>query len=307
MISRKPAKIQSRNQSAGSTHMDFDGYQSEAAQTERKDGGSNSTTIALLGLAGEAGSLLTLYKKWFRDGDAYQLMRDRLKEELGDILWYLAAVARKNNIRLSDVAASNLEKVRSRWLYHAVSPIAFDETYGDNERLPRTFTADILDFPKGNKQVTELRIDGTKVGDNLTDNAYSDDGYRFHDVFHLSYAVLLGWSPVLRSNMEHKRKSNKLIDEVEDGGRAIAIEEGISALVFNYAEKHSFLEGITTIDWAILRTCTEMTGALEVGARSLYEWEQAIISGYQVWRKVREHGGGKISCDLFTRKFEYIG
>jgi hypothetical protein len=35
-----------------------------------------------------------------------------------------------------------------------------------------------------------------------------------------------------------KRKSNPRIDEVEDGGRAKAIEEGVAALVFQYAEEH---------------------------------------------------------------------
>ena len=41
----------------------------------------------------------------------------------------------------------------------------------------------------------------------LFPNAYRDDGYRFHDVMHLTFAALLGWSPVLRSLL---RKMEKL-------------------------------------------------------------------------------------------------
>jgi hypothetical protein len=49
-------------------------------------------------------------------------------------------------------------------------------------------------------------------------------------------------------------KVEQEVDEVEDGGRASAIEEGISALVFAYAKGHSFLEGIAAIDYELLRT-----------------------------------------------------
>ncbi|MFE9952953.1 hypothetical protein ACFYRJ_36575 [Streptomyces sp. NPDC005531] len=37
-----------------------------------------------------------------------------------------------------------------------------------------------------------------------------------------------------------KRRSRPGIDETEDGGRAIAIEEGISALVFSYGSCHHY-------------------------------------------------------------------
>ena len=43
-----------------------------------------------------------------------------------------------------------------------------------------------------------MLMDGVLVGAALTDNAYQDDGYRFHDVFHIAFTAILGWSPVLR-------------------------------------------------------------------------------------------------------------
>ncbi|WP_372511654.1 hypothetical protein [Carbonactinospora thermoautotrophica] len=39
-----------------------------------------------------------------------------------------------------------------------------------------------------------MEMDGQPVGDSLSDKAYEDIGYRWHDVFHLSYAACLGWS-----------------------------------------------------------------------------------------------------------------
>jgi NTP pyrophosphatase (non-canonical NTP hydrolase) len=289
--------------------MTLDQYQVEAAKTDKQTATQNKDglIVPLLGLAGEAGSLLTLYKKWLRDGDAYQIVNSRIGEELGDILWYVATIARKSGLTLSEVANTNLEKVRARWLDECPDPPFLDQHFPVAERIPRTFVAQIRDFQEGAKRKTELLIDGKKAGDYLTDNAYADDGYRFHDIFHLSYAVILGWSPVLRANLGRKRKSDPTTDEVEDGGRAIAIEEGICALVFGYAQNHRYLDGVSAVDFSILRTCQEMAQHLEVSQRSLNDWEQAILCGYQVWRRIRDNGGGSVSCDLSSRQLKYLG
>ena len=66
--------------------MTFDEYQNSAAATDPSAISKNpDLSVLLLGLAGETGSLLTLYKKWLRDGDAYQVVEQRLAEEMGDI------------------------------------------------------------------------------------------------------------------------------------------------------------------------------------------------------------------------------
>jgi hypothetical protein len=57
-------------------------------------------------------------------------------------------------------------------------------------------------------------------------------------VFHIYHSVSLGWSPVARSWLKRKRKSDLDVDENEDGRRAIVVEEGIAALAFDYATKH---------------------------------------------------------------------
>ena len=145
---------------------------------------------------------------------------------------------------------------------------------------------------------------GKQIGNSLTDNAYEDDGYRFHDVFHLSYAAMLGWSPILRKHMDRKRRSRPEFDEIEDGGRSTVLEETISALVFNYAQKHSYLDGVGSLDYHLLKTIRELVSGREVESRSLYEWEQAIFAGCRVWRLVRENGGGIVTGDL-VRTLEY--
>ena len=286
--------------------MNFHEYQQQALKTDqvptrRGDG----VIIPLLGLVGEAGSLLTEYKKYLRDGDAHKLFKEGVAEELGDLLWYVANVASKFDLDLEEIASYNLKKCRDRWGGRSsvqtdtkTTGYIFDSDFPEHERLPRQFAIEITEVSQDNSVKMKAFINGKQIGNDLTDNSYSKDGYRFHDVFHLSYAAVLGWSPVIRSLLKCKRKSNTLIDEVEDGGRAIAIEEGLSALLFSYAKDHKFLKGISTVDYQILKTIKNMTSHLEVARCSLGDWEKTILMGYEVWRQVEKNGGGTVVIDI---------
>ena len=156
---------------------------------------------------------------------------------------------------------------------------------------------------------TKIRVfvDGKKIGADLTDNADDPDGYRFHDVFHLGYVAVLGWSPVIRKLMKRKRRSNPKVDEVQDGGRAQVIDEAVAALVFEYARHHSWLDGVPDLDYHLLRTVKGITSLLEVKQRSLAEWQSAILVGFEVWRQVLITNGGRIRVDLDAKTLEYLG
>ncbi len=150
--------------------MDLNDYQLRAGTTEQDPGpGPEKVTVALLGLAGETGSLLTLYKKWLRDGDAYQIIQQRISEELGDVLWYVAAIARKAGLELSQVAEQNLQKVSERWLPSQDVGL-LDDSAPLNEQLPRCFIAEFRASGQSKNQRTEIFIDGAKCGSTLTDN-----------------------------------------------------------------------------------------------------------------------------------------
>lgn len=300
--------------------MDFRTYQEQALRSDQIPVNNGTEKIVpLLGLAGEAGELLSEYKKHLRDGDSHKLFKERVAEELGDLLWYVANVASKFEIDLETIAEENLEKCHDRWSWRETqessvknSGYCFDKEFPENERLPRNFEVEITEENQNNSIKMKALINGQQIGDNLTDNSYSNDGYRFHDIFHLSYAAILGWSPVIRSilkpnnskNCESencKRRSDPLVDEVEDGGRAIAIEEGIAALVFSYAKDHSFFERIETVDYQLLKTIRNMTSHLEVSKCTLGDWENAILIGYEVWRQIKENQGGRVIVNLDER------
>lgn len=69
-----------------------------------------------LGLAGEAGEIANKVKKVYRDdgGNVTGEARQDLLDELGDVLWYVAALASELHIELENVAAYNLHKLDQR-------------------------------------------------------------------------------------------------------------------------------------------------------------------------------------------------
>jgi len=73
-------------------------------------------SYSALGLAGEAGEYAGKVKKLIRDGCGEETPESRLKliDELGDVLWYVAACASELNVTLSDVAQRNIDKLRDR-------------------------------------------------------------------------------------------------------------------------------------------------------------------------------------------------
>lgn len=291
--------------------MNFSEYQREALRSDRTPVSTDmpadaARLIPLLGLAGEAGQLVAEYKKRLRDGPGHVLFFDRVAEELGDILWYVANLASKYDLDLDAIARQNLSKIASIH-FDNQAPQPFDAEYGESERFPRRFVAVFRETREGSRIEVRTEINGRLVGSALTDNAYQDDGYRFHDVFHLAYAAVLGWSPVIRRLMRLKRRSRPLIDEVEDGGRAAVIEEGIAAVAFDYARKHLFLKGVAGLDEGLLRTLQGMSAHLEVASQPTSAWRQAVMDGFSVWRDLVEHGGGRVEADLDRRQIRYIG
>jgi NTP pyrophosphatase (non-canonical NTP hydrolase) len=69
-----------------------------------------------MGLANEVGEVAGKIKKIFRDknGEISEADRQALKEELGDVLWYLTQICTELDLTLEEVAATNLTKLFSR-------------------------------------------------------------------------------------------------------------------------------------------------------------------------------------------------
>ena len=101
--------------------MEFDEYQSRAAKYDLSEATADLKAVGfiekVLGLVGEAGETADKIKKILRDKDGVVSDEDRelVVKELGDVLWYVASIARYLDVPLSEVASGNIDKLESRW------------------------------------------------------------------------------------------------------------------------------------------------------------------------------------------------
>ena len=96
--------------------MNFEEYQAEAKQTALYPNRLKNLEYPTLGLAGEAGEVANIVKKIQRDsgGVITDEIRGKLKDELGDVLWYVSACADELGLTLEEIARFNVGKLAAR-------------------------------------------------------------------------------------------------------------------------------------------------------------------------------------------------
>jgi NTP pyrophosphatase (non-canonical NTP hydrolase) len=206
-------------------------------------------------------------------------------------------------LSFANIIKSNLIKTRGRFTAPDRDSLPdFDAKFPEEEQLPRYFEIHITQRQSGQSY---LRWNGVFIGSPLTDNIRDPDGYRFHDVFHLSHAAILHWSPTFRRLIKQKRKSDPDFDEAQDGGRAIVVEEGLTAWLYSYSKGLDYFEGHDSISFDALKTIQKFIQGYEVDKCPLKLWEEAILQGYSVFREVRNNNGGIVIGDRENRTINY--
>lgn len=94
-------------------HMSFIEYQALAARTDKPMSIMEGLTNAVMGMVGEAGETQEHIKKVLYQG--HTLNYDKLIEEAGDCLWYIAKLARLMGISLEEIAVKNILKLKKRY------------------------------------------------------------------------------------------------------------------------------------------------------------------------------------------------
>ena len=96
--------------------MDIRDYQKKAWETAIYPNKGNNLSYPALGLGGESGEVLEKIKKISRDDneEITERKREELKKEIGDVFWYLAAIATELNLDLKEVLEKNISKLSSR-------------------------------------------------------------------------------------------------------------------------------------------------------------------------------------------------
>jgi hypothetical protein len=277
--------------------MDFRKYQRSAFQTNTV----NDPDIFLLGLVDKVGGVFSAYKRAERDHQNVSIVKAEFRQQIGDALWYLAAIASSHNISLDAAAKANLDRARNAFLLKTKK--YYDSKFRKSEQIPRKM---VVWFKPINAHQVAIEVDGQPVGDDLDDNIMSPDGYRYHDVFHLGYAVHLRWSPVWRHLINAKRQSSRNVRRVQDGARARIVEEAVAALLFAEQKTAGLsFENENDIPYSTLEIVKRITNDFEVRTRTIKEWRSAIADGFRMFRLLRENRGGFVTANLTTGRMTF--
>lgn len=232
---------------------------------------------------------------------------------LGEIAWHLSAVASLYKLKLDEVVKNNVKKVSFRTIRDHPTPL-HDDGLDASQQLPRRFE---IAFVSVGPDRARMYYQGVQLGDELTDNSYDEDGYRFHDVMHLANAAFLGWSPVLRGLLRKKRKQYKKIDEVEDGARAMIVEELVIKAI--HSEGLHLVSGSdddsngptrlfptrSHVTFKLLKSLDEFVRGLEAAKNKAWEWEDVIFEGARVFYELRQETQGTVTVDMNARLLSF--
>lgn len=93
--------------------MTINEYQKLAQRTSSTKTSSDKIENGILGLCGETGEIADIYKKYLYQ--KHELDFEHMAEELGDVCWYVAELAAGMGLKLEDVMARNIAKLRKRY------------------------------------------------------------------------------------------------------------------------------------------------------------------------------------------------
>jgi NTP pyrophosphatase (non-canonical NTP hydrolase) len=96
--------------------MEFSEYQKRSRATAKYSNLGFNFIFPTLGLAGEAGEIANKIKKIARDdkGEISEESRAKVKDELGDLVWYVSQLATELEIPLEEIVQANIAKIESR-------------------------------------------------------------------------------------------------------------------------------------------------------------------------------------------------
>ena len=315
---------------------DFSDYQFKASQfSELNLHGPDGLIAPLCGLAGATGTILEKLKEESGSHDL-RVHRDFFRKELGDLLWYLSAVATASSLNLGDIAQENLARACDLYplsteplteLFKTLSSL--DDPSEPTECFPRQMVIGFEEhpsfdgppvakqtityvapnaFPKGPQKIRG-KLQGFKIdaplGDQTTDNSRRADGYRYHDAIHMGFMAVLGWSPTMRMLLRLKRRSKIATDRDEDGARAIYTEEGLAAILARLAPRRMGFLGENAVDGEIIATAQALVRDTEAQALPGWLWRRAISQGFIAMHNLDQNKGGYLTIDLDEREVTY--
>lgn len=178
--------------------MKLDEYQKIASKTDIvEEDIQKKFYVPFTGLIGEIGSLIAEYKKYLRDGKAYENFPQHMKEELGDVLWYIATLARRQDLSLSKIAQHTL-MLRSPQPLPLLEPDNKDRVFSEDAS---SITLD--DFQQRAAQLQRLDVNADAnmfaalIGTSNKAGELIDQGMRLRNTAEFKMLMMIGLGSIL--------------------------------------------------------------------------------------------------------------
>lgn len=252
--------------------------------------------VALIRLGADVG----LFLDFFYNNMLYpagELYRDKLQQ----IFSTLFTAMRLSDVSLAEITSENLKKTRSMWIKDRSKAPSLDPIRSVDS-FPREFAISLQERKLEKETIVIPRCNGVIVGSELSDWKLVEY-YRYHDVFHLAYAAILGWSPAVRYLLKLKRRG--VSGRHEDGAKAVFLEEAISALVYQRAQGLKLYEGVNEVEYTLLKQIKHIVKGYEVEECPYWLWQEAILEGFKVFRAVKDKANVLISVNLDARSISW--
>lgn len=124
-------------------------------------------------------------------------------------------------------------------------------------------------------------------------------------IFSYLCVAKLGWSPNTRSQMRRKRKSDPIIDDIEDGARAMTTENAIQMIIYSsmYRKVNTDRQRVLANTLTIIK---QMTEGFEVRHVSRNTWKQLILEACRHFNHAHTLNNFQISVDMKLKSFALL-
>lgn len=194
------------------------------------------------------------------------------------------------------------------------------------KKIPPVFEVHFEEFQKQAVPHVRLFIDGVQLGDDLNDNIKGDDGFRYHDAFHLSYLAHTGHSTVIAALLDERKaiqKSNLVIRNpdciiVTDKGERFEFngqhrfhdkrkkfEEYAALLVMGERQSQLFFDKNGVAKKELYDNLAMFERTLNIRVTSRKKWEAIVREAHENVDHLILNKGGILVCDQTIKKVTY--
>lgn len=175
------------------------------------------------------------------------------------------------------------------------------------DQLPQIFEVEFKEVEKDGTPHVSVFYNGMQIGNDLDDNTNTEDGYRYHDCFHLIYFVRFGSSHVMdvllgiEQNKKMQRPPQReIVTEMQT-----SVEEALPLMSFNLRQKETWVKADKPVPAFLDIMCDLAKTAHIDPVPSHKEMSDLIGDFYKNIDLLHHNRGGILVCDRTHKTVTY--